>query len=87
MEGDTGGERETFCWRWAFVATVDDCDPIRSRPSMAKYEKAVVPAKTSPPQPRPIRVPTVVYFATKMLGTGGLAMPAPMWNPVWGGWL
>jgi hypothetical protein len=26
-------------------------------------------------------------YRTVMSGLGGSAMPAPMWNPTWGGWL
>ena len=47
---------------------------------LAPDGKAVVPAGTRQAQPRHRRS-LRAYFTMKMSGTGGLAMPAPMWNP------
>jgi hypothetical protein len=55
------------------------------------YGKAVVPAGTTNRNHglsyQNIKANSRRAYFTKMLGTGGSAMPAPMWNPTWGGWL
>jgi hypothetical protein len=57
--------------------------------SSLKCEKAVVPAGTNPTATTAFTISERscgAYF-TKISGLGGSAMPAPMWNPVCGGWL